>query len=241
MTALLVAIDVGSLSMIQFLVQNGASVNQESNMGSLRAPLQRTAEIGDFQLVKYFLEQRTVVDTAPVYGGGTALQLAAISSYVGIAALLIERGANVDYPPAKGPGRTAFEAAAEWRRPDMMRFLVQHGVQLDLELVEEVEEEIETDDPGDVSLGIDVQLHTVRIICTRYERAIQFARDRGEHASKRIVQRLGREFWSDGSNGFPSIQGQVRSSLPIDCNCDRCTGGSNSLAKSLAVYLIDTE
>ncbi|KAF1365509.1 hypothetical protein EJ07DRAFT_94920 [Lizonia empirigonia] len=73
-------------------------------MGLLRTPLQRAAEIGDFPIVQYFIAQGATIDTVPVYGSGTALQLAAMSGHVGIARLLIEHGADVNHPPARGPG-----------------------------------------------------------------------------------------------------------------------------------------
>jgi hypothetical protein len=140
MTPLLVAVDVGDYDMVSFLVNNGADVNRDSGLGLLRTPLQRASEIGDFEMVKYFISQKATVDSAPVYGGGTALQLAAMSGHTGIATLLIQNGANVNYFPARGPGRTAFEAAAEWCRPDMMYRLVQFGAKLDMKVREEVEE-----------------------------------------------------------------------------------------------------
>jgi hypothetical protein len=89
MTSLLVAIDVGDYDMVLFLVNNGADVNRDSGLGLLRTPLQRALEVGDFEMVKYFISQKASVDSAPVYGGGTALQLAAMSGHVGIATLLI--------------------------------------------------------------------------------------------------------------------------------------------------------
>jgi hypothetical protein len=89
MTSLLVAIDVGDYDMVLFLVNNGADVNRDSGLGLLRTPLQRASEVGDFEMVKYFISQKASVDSAPVYGGGTALQLAAMSGHVGIATLLI--------------------------------------------------------------------------------------------------------------------------------------------------------
>ena len=193
MTALLVAIDIGDSAMVELLVQSGANVNRNSSGGLLRTPLQRASEIGDFGLVQYFIAQGAEINAAAVYGGGTALQLAAMSGHVGIAALLIENGADVNHPPARGPGRTAFEAAAEWCRPDMMHFLVQHGAQLGLEVEEEVEEP--SGEHGMVSWT------TVRRSRTQYERAIQFAEDRGQHASKAIVHSLGRQLEGIMDNG----------------------------------------
>lgn len=208
MTPLLVAIDLGSRAMIELLLKHGANIDRELNMGLLRTPLQRAAEIGDFHITRLLLEKGATIDTVPAYGGGTALQLAAMSGHVGVASLLIEHGAEVNYPPARGPGRTAFEAAAEWCRPDMMYLLLQHGAQLDLEVEWEVDEVYETIYEVTVTGSSEIEKqrwHTVRMTQTQYERAIQFAEERKEFASKKIVQKLWND-WNQQSHGFPVIR-----------------------------------
>ncbi|KAJ4329628.1 hypothetical protein N0V87_010704 [Didymella glomerata] len=191
MTALLVAIDVGSLHIVQLLVERGADVNSRLGMGVLRSPLQRAAEIGDFSMVEFLIGQGALIDLEPAYGGGTALQLAAMSGHVGIAEFLIERGADVNHPPARGPGRMAFEAAAEWCRPDVMYLLAQpeQGLQLDLEVTTEFEiVDCSSDDEGsDDSDMVDACHLDVR---TQYERAIAFAEARNDHASIEIVRSI---------------------------------------------------
>lgn len=193
LTALLVAIDVGSLAMVELLVKRGADVNRRLDMGLSRNPLQRAAEIGDIQMVEFLIENNAIVDAEPAFGGGTALQLAAMSGHVGIATLLIERGADVNHPPARGPGRTAFEAAAEWCRPDMMYLLVQHGAQLDLEVTGDVDV---WDDPSDAENlddsddEFEMQWRTVKESESQYIRALEFAEERQEFASMNIVRSL---------------------------------------------------
>lgn len=189
MTALLVAIDVGSLRIVQLLVEGGADVNSRLDMGVLRSALQRAAGIGDFSIVEFLIGKMALVDLEPAYGGGTALQLAAMSGHVGIAAFLIEHGADVNYSPAKGPGRMAFEAAAEWCRPDVMYLLAQQRLRLDLEVTTEVEivdwpsDDEDLDDSGIADeCYLDVR--------TQYERAIDFAKSRNGHASIGIVQSI---------------------------------------------------
>jgi hypothetical protein len=191
MTPLLVAIDVGDYDMVSFLVNNGADINRDSKLGLLRTPLQRASEIGDFEMVKYFISQKATIDSTPVYGGGTALQLAAMSGHVGIATLLIQNGADVNYPPAHGPGRTAFEAAAEWCRPDMMHLLVQFGARLGMEVGEEVEERCERQGTTIPKYEGITLWRTELKWRTQYERALQFAEDRKEYASKAIVENIG--------------------------------------------------
>lgn len=192
LTALLVAIDLGSLAMVRFLVERGADVNRRLDMGLLRNPLQRAAEIGNFQMVEFLIENDAIVDAEPAFGGGTALQLAAMSGHVGIAAFLIERGADVNHPPARGPGRTAFEAAAEWCRPDVMYLLVQHGAQLDLEVTGDIEVYGYPSDDG-ISNDSDDESeiwHTVKESASQYTRALEFAEERQEFASMNIVRSL---------------------------------------------------
>ncbi|KAF2678237.1 ankyrin [Lentithecium fluviatile CBS 122367] len=174
---LLAAIDTANLPMVQLLVQHGAAVDYPPKLGLLRTPLQRAAEIGNFELVQYLLDQWAPVDSAPFYSGGTPLQLAAIGGYVGVATLLLERGADPNYPPAEGEGRTAFEAAAEWGRVDTMTLLVQRGVDLDLAVGDNADDR-------------------------QYERAVRFAEKRGQMASKRFVQDLFRQVYGASWEDF---------------------------------------
>ncbi|KAF2796606.1 ankyrin [Melanomma pulvis-pyrius CBS 109.77] len=116
--------------MVHLLVQEGADVNLAPWLGVTRTPLQRAAENGDFAIVEYLLEQGAIVDTVPALTGGTALQLASIQGFVGIATLLLEKGAGVNFPAAGSKhGRTAFEGAAKRGRVDMMSLLMKWGAE----------------------------------------------------------------------------------------------------------------
>jgi ankyrin repeat protein len=178
---LLAAIDTENLSMVKFLVENGADINHSFRTGLVRRPLQRAAEIGHFEIVQCLLERGAPVDCTPCYSGGTPLQLTAIGGYVGIAELLLEHSADINHLPAEGKGRTAFEGAAEWGRVDMMSLLVLRG--LDFDLV------------------VDKEGHT------QYERAMDFAEKAGRPASKRFVQRLREESGVDVIN-WPAVMGE---------------------------------
>ncbi|KAF2273211.1 ankyrin [Westerdykella ornata] len=150
--------------MVKLLVERGAEVNYARKWNFRRTPLQRAAENGNFDIVQYLVNQGAIIDTVPVYSGGTAFQLAAMNEYVGIPTFLRERGADPNYLPAEGDGRTAFEAAAEWGRIDTMTFLMKAGVLLDLEV-------------GDPPRS-------------QYERAVHFAEKNGKMASKRFVEHI---------------------------------------------------
>ncbi|KAI4682377.1 uncharacterized protein J4E88_005267 [Alternaria novae-zelandiae] len=163
-TPLLAAIDVQSLPLVKILVEHGAELQYTCNMGITRTPLQRAAETGGFDIVEYIVDQGATIDTAPVYSGGTALQLAAMNGFCGIAAFLLEHGADPNYPPAKGYGRTAFEAAAEWGHVDTMSLLIQWNVNLDAQFGEPPK--------------------------SQYKRARRFAKRNGFMASKRFVEHL---------------------------------------------------
>ncbi|KAH7372020.1 hypothetical protein BKA66DRAFT_611164 [Pyrenochaeta sp. MPI-SDFR-AT-0127] len=169
---LLAAIDTENLPMIRLLIENGASIDHPPRLGLLRTPLQRAAEIGNFDIVQYLLECGAPVDSVPCYSGGTPLQLASLGGYTGIASLLLEKGADPNHFPAKGAGRTALEAAAEWNHVDMMSLLVSWNVNFDL--------------------VVNGQ--------TQYKRAVEFAKKRGQMASKRFVERLRAENWVDLSD-----------------------------------------
>jgi ankyrin repeat protein len=167
-TPLLAAISTGSLPMIRLLVEYGATIDDVRNSGLTRTPLQRAAELGHFDIVKYFIDQHAIIDTEPAYFGGTALQLAAMNGHVGIARLLLENGADSNHLPAKGDGRTAFEAAIERGRVDTVLLLMRHGVDLDLRVGDPLE--------------------------TQYDRARRFAEKNGKFASKRMAERLYAQF-----------------------------------------------
>ncbi|CAN9190473.1 unnamed protein product [Alternaria alternata] len=166
-TPLLAAIDVQSLPIVKKLVEHGAELDHPRKPGVLRTPLQRAAETGSFDIVEYLIQEGATIDTIPAYSGGTALQLAALNGFCGIAAFLLEHGADPNYPPVKCDGRTAFEAAAEWGHTDTMSLLMQCNVNLDLEM---------GDPPG-----------------SQYERAKRFAEKNGFMASKRFVEHLYRQ------------------------------------------------
>jgi ankyrin repeat protein len=165
---ILAAIKVGSLVKVAKLVESGAKIGPIREHGPTQTPLQRAVELGEFDIMQYLVEQGAPIDTVPVYAGATALQLAAIEGYIGLATYLLEHGANPNYPPAEGDGRTAFEGAAEWGRIDMMALLMQTGVQLDMKVGTPPE--------------------------SQYERAVRFAQKNGFPASKRYVQSLYKQF-----------------------------------------------
>ncbi|BCR94326.1 uncharacterized protein AKAW2_11372S [Aspergillus luchuensis] len=85
---------------------------------------------GNIDLIN-LLDHGANVNSAPSeYGGATALQIAAIQGYLGIARKLIDLDADVNAAPARLNGRTALEGAAEHGRIDMLRLLLDEGASL---------------------------------------------------------------------------------------------------------------
>ncbi|MCJ1460992.1 hypothetical protein MMC28_011374, partial [Mycoblastus sanguinarius] len=106
-------------------------VNWPATRGVKRTPLQRVAEIGDFEAAQTLIDHGAYVNAPPAQrGGGTALQFAAIGGYLGIAELLLQNGADVNAPPSKVYGRNALEGAAEYRRIDMLKLLFNAGIKI---------------------------------------------------------------------------------------------------------------
>jgi ankyrin repeat protein len=212
-TSIISAIDTKSLPMVQLLVQRHsdahesprsgslADINHPPRLGLLRTPLQRAAEIGCFDIVRYLVKQGAEVDLAPCYGGGTALQLAAMQGHVGIAAFLLERGADPNFPPARGPGRTAFEAAAEWNRIDMMSLLMKWGCRLEMDIENDPDERYYKNSRNryynvpkkqyceDSDGEAETDQHRPPT-STQYERAMRFAKESGHMACKRFIEYL---------------------------------------------------
>jgi hypothetical protein len=221
-TGIIAAIDTESLPMVQLLVQRHSSahesprsglladINHPPRLGLLRTPLQRAAEIGCFDVVRYLVEQGAIVDLAPGYGGGTALQLAAMQGHVGIATFLLEHGADPNFPPARGPGRTAFEAAAEWNRIDMLSLLMKWGCRFEMDIENDPDEQHHKQryykgSDGRYCEDSDDEFETDQHqppTSTQYERAMRFAKNSGHMACKRFIEHLYQQCAESTPDGY---------------------------------------
>lgn len=94
-----------------------------------RTALQYAVEKGNMELINLLiLEHGARIDSPPATdGGATALQIACIKGYIGIARRLLDLGADVNEAPAKYNGRTALQGAAEHGRIDMLQMLLDEG------------------------------------------------------------------------------------------------------------------
>jgi ankyrin repeat protein len=123
-TALLEAIDTRNKDLVKLLINNGARVDREANLGLKRTPLQKAVEVDSLEIVTLLLEEGADINARPAErGGATAFQLAAIRGNCIIAAKLLEYGADLHAPPANINGRWPLEGAAENCRIQMIFFL----------------------------------------------------------------------------------------------------------------------
>ncbi|TDZ39661.1 Ankyrin-like protein [Colletotrichum spinosum] len=92
------AIEIGNMEMTQLLLKYGEEINEDNAYVSFgRSHLQQAVENGDLPMIDLLLEEGANVNQAAAnYHGATALQLSAIKRYLGIAKVLIDRGAHVD-------------------------------------------------------------------------------------------------------------------------------------------------
>jgi hypothetical protein len=246
-TSIIAAIDTKSLPMVQLLVQRHsdahdlprsellADINHSPRLGLLRTPLQRAAEIGCFDIVRYLVEQGADIDLAPCYGGGTALQLAAMQGHVDIAAFLLERGADPNFPPARGPGRTAFEAAAEWNRIDMLSLLMKWGCRLEMDIENDQDEryyknpakryyaDSEKRYHNNLNKGLDDEVETDQHrppTSTQYERDMRFAKESGHMACKRFIEHLYQQCAQSAPEGFWDPERFTNAEQDLDWDAD---------------------
>ncbi|KAI1116606.1 ankyrin repeat-containing domain protein [Nemania sp. NC0429] len=130
-TPLIAAIKHHNKELVDVLLKAGMDVNEHmTSKARSRSPLQHAVELGDFEIVHCLIKAGADINSPPASSGGaTALQLAAIKGYLGLARYLLDHGAQVNALPARYYGRTALEGAAEWGRLDMLELLVANGAE----------------------------------------------------------------------------------------------------------------
>jgi ankyrin repeat protein len=94
-----------------------------------RTALQHAVDNGNMELVNLLISEHGArIDSPPATdGGATALQIASLKGYIGIARKLLDLGADVNEDPAEYNGRTALQGAAEHGRIDMLQILLDEG------------------------------------------------------------------------------------------------------------------
>ncbi|PHH92806.1 hypothetical protein CDD83_4965 [Cordyceps sp. RAO-2017] len=103
-------------------------IQDDSNFPA-RTVFQKAVEMGNLDIINTLLEAGFGVNELPYHNGGaTALQLAAIRGYIGVAKHLINLSADINARRATTFGRTALEGAADYGKLDIVQFLLSHGV-----------------------------------------------------------------------------------------------------------------
>ena len=122
-TALLLAIELEMVDLVQLLIDHGAHVNEAATLRVKRTPLQQAVEVENLEIVRLLLDRGADINAEPAFSrGGTALQFASISGNCTLVADLIEKGACL-YTPPKACGRWPLVGAAEHGRLDMIHLL----------------------------------------------------------------------------------------------------------------------
>jgi ankyrin repeat protein len=81
------------------------------------------------EIINLLINHGAKVNAPPgMDGGATALQIAAIHGYLGIARRLIDIGARVNALKARFDGQTPLQGAGEHGRIDMLQMLLDEGV-----------------------------------------------------------------------------------------------------------------
>ncbi|KAH8592686.1 ankyrin repeat-containing domain protein [Bisporella sp. PMI_857] len=143
-TALQIAVRIGAINLIQFLLNAGANVNAPAGNSSKRTVLQEAVKANDVGLVRFLLENHADVNSpAGHFYGRTALQQAIElegsksrlqaeiqleEQRLNVVKLLMKKGADINAPPADIGGRTALQAAAAAATENSSIKLMQHLV-----------------------------------------------------------------------------------------------------------------
>jgi ankyrin repeat protein len=109
-TALMWAAAEKHASVVRVLVENGAEVNARSKAGF--SPLLFSARVGDIESARILLAAGANVNDTDAATNASALVVATVRGHAGLAAFLLDHGAN---PNANGGGYTALHwAAGSW-------------------------------------------------------------------------------------------------------------------------------
>jgi ankyrin repeat protein len=112
-TALQIAAGGGHMSVVEFLLKEGAKVNAPVSYKNRRTALQAAAECGHMLVVERLLKEGAEVNApASTLNGRTALQAAAGGGHTPIVECLLKGGAEANAPASDENRRIALQAAA---------------------------------------------------------------------------------------------------------------------------------
>lgn len=143
LTPLQVATREGNKNLVNFLLENGADVNQSAYCAGSRQgdggatalqgicawdPATPAERVTRMEIIKHLLDLGADVNAAPAETMGfTALQIVARMGDLEVATLLVHLGADVNAPRARWRGKTALDGAAVHGHLDMVEFLLTVG------------------------------------------------------------------------------------------------------------------
>ena len=118
------ASEIGDLSQIKLLLQNGANINSTDNRG--RTPLYIAAGGGKSNLVSYLLEHGADPNKGASWKGNQMpIHVAAMYGHVEIIQDLLRHGAKID--ACTTAGESALHYAAQYGRSAAVKFLLKEG------------------------------------------------------------------------------------------------------------------
>ncbi|KAF5625834.1 ankyrin protein [Fusarium tjaetaba] len=126
-TVLQLTISDKNAELAKFFIEQGMMNVNGSAIGQIA--LQRAADIGDLELVKYLLDRGA--NTNPKSSGQTALQYAAMRGKIEIVKCLVEHGASVNEEASPYYNATALGLAVANNRTQAAVFLVENGACVD--------------------------------------------------------------------------------------------------------------
>lgn len=143
LTPLQVAAREGNKALVEFLLENGADVNQSAYYSGSRQgdggatalqgicawdPATPAERVTRMEIIEGLLDLGADVNAAPAETMGfTALQIVARMGDLEVATLLVHLGADVNAPRARWRGRAALDGAAIHGHLDMVKFLLTAG------------------------------------------------------------------------------------------------------------------
>lgn len=124
-TALMYACENGHLEAVQYLVENGATINIWGGFESHDVPLLLASYNGHLEIVKYLLEKGADINSASEYASHTALILASINGHLEIVKFLVEN--NADMNQTDNETYTALMWASDNGYTAIVEYLLENG------------------------------------------------------------------------------------------------------------------
>jgi len=122
MTPLVVSSENGHFSIVEFLVQNGADVNQASNDGAI--PLFMSSQNGHFPIVEFLVQKGADVNQV-INDRRTPLLISSHNGHFPIVEFLVQNDADVNY--ADNNGATPILMSSQNGHFSIVEILVQNG------------------------------------------------------------------------------------------------------------------